>query len=217
MLMASLNPRLPSTPRLLALAGASFLAGVILLLGMCQQQPKSNQVSQNGPVSATTPSILLLSDKDASALRLPSYKTQVLAAINDAKHSIRAANYIIRPARDSVDAILAALAKAQKRGVKVEILIDDSRKYQSSAREDKNDEGIARAAALGLNISMDTKNRILHTKCLIIDGATAIVGSHNWTHSALGDNHETSILTHDPQIIADLERFLDGVEFGTGR
>lgn len=214
--MATLNPRLPSTPRLLALAGVSFLAGVILLLGMCQQS-KTKYVSSQGPVSATMLSILLLSDKDARALRLPSYKTEVLAAIKSAKHSIRAANYIIRPGRDSVDEILVALEKAQKRGVNVEIIVDDSRKYQSSAREDKNDEGISRAAELGLKISMDTKSRILHTKCIIIDGNTAIVGSHNWTHSALGDNHESSILTHDPQIIADLERFLNGVEIGNGR
>lgn len=214
--MATLNPRLPSTPRLLALAGVSFLAGVILLLGMCQQT-KNAPIHNGAPIAATSPAILLLSDKDARTLRLPSYKTEVLAAIKGAKHSIRAANYIIRPGRDSVDEILVALEKAQKRGVKVEIIVDDSRKYQSSAREDKNDEGISRAAELGLKISMDTKSRILHTKCIIIDGNTAIVGSHNWTHSALGDNHESSILTHDPQIIADLERFLDGVEIGNGR
>lgn len=214
--MATLNPRLPSTPRLLALAGVSFLAGVILLLGLCQQ-PKKAQYHNGAPISATSPAFLLLSDKDARALRMPSYRTEVINAIGSAKHSIRAANFLLRPSRESVDEILEALGKAQKRGVKVEIIVDDSRRYQSSSRDDKNDEGIARAADFGLKILMDTKSRTLHTKCMVIDGTTAIVGSHNWSHAALVDNHESSILTHDPQIIADLERFLDGVEIGTGR
>ena len=43
-----------------------------------------------------------------------------------------------------------------------------------------------------------------HTKLLIIDGEISVVGSTNWTYSALEKNHEVSVLIRSPEVAREI-------------
>ena len=46
----------------------------------------------------------------------------------------------------------------------------------------------------GVPVYYDSKDRITHNKILVIDNYITIVGSTNWTYSALKKNHEASVM-----------------------
>ena len=48
------------------------------------------------------------------------------------------------------------------------------------------------------------KDKLVHSKVIIIDGEISIVGSHNLTHSAFIYNYEVSVIMRDPEIAAKL-------------
>src|SRR4030042_7068000 len=47
-------------------------------------------------------------------------------------------------------------------------------------------------------------DKVVHTKIMIIDGKIAVVGSHNYTHSAFNYNHEVSVIIRDPDLCFQL-------------
>ena len=85
--------------------------------------------------------------------------------------------------------ILAALKAAHSRGVDVEVIVD-----KSSARESKKGSRYSAATYLanaGVPVWVDTKVAITHNKVMVIDGATVITGSFNFTAAA--QNHTPRI------------------------
>ena len=48
------------------------------------------------------------------------------------------------------------------------------------------------------------QDKLVHTKIMIIDGKIAIVGSHNFTHSAFSYNYEVSVILRDPDLCSQL-------------
>ncbi|MEO1322356.1 MAG: phospholipase D-like domain-containing protein [Pseudomonadota bacterium] len=57
-----------------------------------------------------------------------------------------------------------------------------------------------RLKSAGVAVKFDEKNVLLHSKLLIADGATALVGSHNWTRSSFNGTHEISLLVQEPGV-----------------
>ena len=69
-----------------------------------------------------------------------------------------------------------------------------------------------------MKVVLDEEKTTTHAKIVIIDGRTAVVGSHNWTGSALSRNREASLLIDDRPVIAEIENLLLGVPgFGPAR
>lgn len=54
-----------------------------------------------------------------------------------------------------------------------------------------------------------------HTKMVIIDNSTVILGSHNWTESALMSNHEASIETNCTSIVSKALSYFDNIWAGS--
>jgi len=52
-----------------------------------------------------------------------------------------------------------------------------------------------------------TSSRKVHVKLMIIDGKTAVLGSHNYTMSAFTTNYEISIMTQEKEIVKRLKNF----------
>jgi hypothetical protein len=83
--------------------------------------------------------------------------------------------------------IAKALLDAHKRGVKVEVVIDESRvtEQYSEATFFVNQ---------GVPVLADGKHAIAHNKVMIIDGKTLITGSFNFTKAAEASNAESRVL-----------------------
>jgi phosphatidylserine/phosphatidylglycerophosphate/cardiolipin synthase-like enzyme len=47
-------------------------------------------------------------------------------------------------------------------------------------------------------------DKLVHSKIMIIDNKIAIIGSHNYTHSAFSYNHEVSVIIRDPDLCSQL-------------
>lgn len=93
--------------------------------------------------------------------------------------------------------IAKSLLDAQKRKVKVEIILDKSQRTQkySSATFFANN---------GIPVKIDAAHAIAHNKIMIIDGEIVITESFNFTKSAEESNAENLLVIHDKKLA---ERF----------
>jgi phosphatidylserine/phosphatidylglycerophosphate/cardiolipin synthase-like enzyme len=88
------------------------------------------------------------------------------------------------------DPISKALLNAHKRGVKVEVILDKSRKREKNSSADS-------LAQAGIPIKIDAAHAIAHNKVIIVDGETVISGSFNFTRAAEDRNAENLLVIRD--------------------
>jgi cardiolipin synthase len=150
---------------------------------------------------------------------------QMLAAIDEAKVSIRLATYIFR-ADPLGEKFIAALAAAQRRGIAVTVLIDGfgggflfSPAYQ---RLRKKGVKTARFLHSSLPWKMAILNLRLHKKILSIDGTVAFVGGLNiGGENVLANRPRRPVCDHHFKVVGpivnEIEReFDEDWQFATG-
>jgi len=95
--------------------------------------------------------------------------------------------------KDKNNEALKEIHKKSKRGVKVEVIPDESQKTQkySSATFLFN---------AGIPTKIDVQQATVHNKVVIIDGETAITGSFNFTKAAEENNAENLLVIHDKKL-----------------
>ncbi len=86
--------------------------------------------------------------------------------------------------------IAKALLNAHKRGVKVEIILDKSQKREKYTAADF-------FANSGIPTKIDAAHAKAHNKVMVIDGATVITGSFNFTRAAEEKNAENLLIIRD--------------------
>lgn len=121
------------------------------------------------------------------------YLPTVLALINSATNSIEYLHLEQHDGR-AMRVIEAALSAAVKRGVSVRGLLDDGVDFNAAAVE--------RMLALGADVRLDTPQKMLHSKLVVVDGRAVLLGSTNWTGNSMGNNNETN-LRLDDRVLAD--------------
>ena len=114
--------------------------------------------------------------------------------IETSEHSIDVAVYSINN-----DAIVKALKKAHKRGVKIRILTD---KLQAAGKSSK----VKELYLSGINIRINSQHKIEHNKFAIYDNKIASTGSYNWTNPASDKNSENCLfLIHNKKAIKEYQ------------
>lgn len=120
-----------------------------------------------------------------------SYFQAVRMAISNAVLSIDIQMYFIiaNPGDryDPVSTLIDELIKAHKRGVKVRVVLEDS-KFK------ENQYAYTLLACNGIDVRFDTPRSLLHSKVVVVDRRICIVGSANWSRAAFIDNYEVSVL-----------------------
>ena len=86
--------------------------------------------------------------------------------------------------------IAQALADAEKRGVKVQVILDKSQRTEKYSSADF-------VAHAGIPTCIDTKHAIAHNKIMVIDGKTILTGSFNFTKAAESSNAENLLVIQD--------------------
>ena len=119
------------------------------------------------------------------------YADEVLRVINSAMRTIDIMMYEWRwyendPAHP-IQLINQALVRAVRRGVRVRALT-----YRGTITSKLREVGID---AKAWNIQ-----KLMHSKMIIVDSSAIIMGSHNFTGSAINSNIETSVLLYDAEI-----------------
>jgi phosphatidylserine/phosphatidylglycerophosphate/cardiolipin synthase-like enzyme len=127
------------------------------------------------------------------------YLPAVLGLINGATNSIEFVQLECHDDR-AVQAIEAALAAAVKRGVKVRGLLDDGVDFNAAA--------VARLLALGAEAKLDTPDKMTHSKLVVVDGKTVLLGSTNWTGNSMGNNNESNLRLDDEALAEYFGRYI---------
>jgi phosphatidylserine/phosphatidylglycerophosphate/cardiolipin synthase-like enzyme len=91
---------------------------------------------------------------------------------------------------------IGALAKAARNGIKVEILLS---KINNPSRK------IDYLKNAGVNVHT-CKKYYIHAKVIIVDKSSALLGSLNFTAPSINKNRELAIITHDPQVVKQLNQ-----------
>jgi phosphatidylserine/phosphatidylglycerophosphate/cardiolipin synthase-like enzyme len=91
--------------------------------------------------------------------------------------------------------IVAALIDAHRRGVPVTVIVDKISMHQRG-------EGVSAVRAAGIPVFIDRKPRIAHNKVMVIDRATVITGSFNFSASAQCCNAENLLIVRSSALAA---------------
>ena len=94
--------------------------------------------------------------------------------------------------------INAALIAAVKRGVQVRALVNSKMLRDNLVK-------------VGIKARTLNSKKILHAKAILIDGKTAIVGSHNFTQGGMALNHEVSIVCDLQTTYNDLREYFQNL------
>jgi len=113
---------------------------------------------------------------------------RIVNAINAAREEVLVQAYSF-----TSPPIARALEEAQRRSVRVRIIVDDS---QLTERYSQADE-VARA---GLEVWVDDPAGIAHSKVMVIDRLAVITGSFNFSRSAQERNAENLMVLRDPEL-----------------
>jgi hypothetical protein len=116
-----------------------------------------------------------------------------------------------------VFALAQSLKRARDRGVRVEVILDQNIDFLagenggSDLSEGKNFPAYAFLKAQGIPVSFDSPSTYLHSKVVVIDGETVILGSTNWTDSALKRNQETNVLIRSKLLAREIGAALSAI------
>lgn len=149
------------------------------------------------------PSSFGLPAEDVIPLVDEDYYPQVHQALTTAKKSILCVMYIadINPKYNHgwEYNLVNDLIGAHRRGVEVTVIFDQNIMFWETGKnlektERKSENAYELLKKNGVPVYYDSIDRVTHSKILVIDNYITIVGSANWTYSALRKNHEASVL-----------------------
>ena len=143
---------------------------------------------------------------------IEDYHTAALRLIAGAHHRVTIAIYVIRVDEDGpVDHLFRALGEAVQRGVDVRVVLDRGADWRTGAPDTKHVEPTKQLTKLGVRVVLDEEDRTTHAKVLVVDNRHVIVGSHNWTRSALAANREWSVEIDDAVIAHHIQAELSAL------
>lgn len=126
----------------------------------------------------------------------PENGDDIITLIDSAEESIDIEMYVFT-SRD----VIEALEHAKNRGVKVRIIIERNTIGGS------NEQTFQELAAKGFNIRYaSTSYKLTHSKFMIVDGKAVLVGSHNFSNSAIHKNREASVIIREAATVDEFSR-----------
>ena len=149
------------------------------------------------------------------------YYPEVHKALTNAKKSILCVMFMAKldpkHTKGNEYQLVLDLIAAHKRGVNVLVIFDQNIKFWKKGRENsiierKSEYAYELLLRNGVPVFYDNKERVTHSKILVIDEYITIIGSTNWTYSALRKNHEASVMIKSKSVALAFERKLEKIE-----
>ncbi len=134
------------------------------------------------------------------------YEQKVLELINFAQYSIHIAMFVMKRYDKGVNELIDALCEKALSGVDVKVILEFD--YDSSVVR-TNTPAYEYLKLNNVQVRKDPIGICTHTKLIIIDGEKVIIGSTNWTYSALYENNETSVLIEDKDFARECENYFN--------
>ncbi|MBO1223664.1 MAG: hypothetical protein JYX80_04510 [Candidatus Scalindua sediminis] len=149
------------------------------------------------------------------------YYPEVHKALTNAKKSILCVMFMAKldpkHTKGNEYQLVLDLIAAHKRGVNVLVIFDQNIKFWKKGRENsiierKSEYAYELLLRNGVPVFYDNKERVTHSKILVIDEYITIIGSTNWTYSELRKNHEASVMIKSKSVARTFERKLKKID-----
>lgn len=129
-----------------------------------------------------------------------AFTAKAQSFIDDAEREVRLCAYAWRwyanePQID-IQKFNVSLLRAVQRGVRIKCLVNNFSMYSYFT-------------SLGFTCRFVDRTRMLHTKAIVIDTKTLILGSHNLTKRANTDNFEASVAIQDYEVVQQFSTYFD--------
>jgi hypothetical protein len=117
--------------------------------------------------------------------------------------------------------LISVLIEAKKRGVDVEVVLDQNvdfvqRRHESDwENKIKSTRAYKRLKEAGVKVYYDEPVRYTHAKTVIIDNKIVILGSTNWTEASFDNNIETSVLINSGKMAGEILAYLKTIKIDT--
>jgi phosphatidylserine/phosphatidylglycerophosphate/cardiolipin synthase-like enzyme len=173
--------------------GIVLIAGGIIFTAAAQRPVKNSSAAYQ---------TVVLTNEDYFPVLLEAIdgaKKEIMISIFSFKTGLRKNTY--------PDTILSHLADAVKRGVKVIVILERSGRKSDDLNIQNSQTGRL-LAEKGINVFFDSPRKTTHTKLVVIDQRLLILGSHNFTQSALKYNNEISILLESPDMAKNVRDYM---------
>jgi len=188
---------------------AAFVVGLIIGFVLAVYLESQGYMGFGGSATTITTTVTQPYGCSVNTLLDRDYYRALLSILRNANKSIYVVMYVVkydpREPNDPVNTLLRILANMSSRGLDVRVVVDDET-YNSYP------ETVEFLKSSGVAVKLDeSKSRTTHAKIVIVDNATAVLGSHNWTESALAYNREASIVTDCPSVVESLLRYFSDI------
>lgn len=156
------------------------------------------QAAASQLASAPTPAWELLADQ--------AYEARVRRLIAGACSGVELVMFsVVLPddagATHPVRLMLETVIERHRAGIPVRVVLDQG---APPGRERPSVHAFRVLSEAGVAVRWDEDERTTHIKALVVDRRWCVLGSHNWTFSALRRNREQSLLVDDPALAARL-------------
>jgi cardiolipin synthase len=94
--------------------------------------------------------------------------------------------------------LIKDLIDAKKRGVKVEVILEAREGEDRTTQRNRYTGKILSKG--GVEVIYDSLSKTTHAKFMVVDGQLTLLGSTNWTYSALTNNNEASVLVRSKEV-----------------
>ena len=171
----------------------------VCVLALVLACPPSRAAREGGIVWITA-QVAPLVDADYYA----ASHTELLQARRSIQCALYLAKYNAKYPKGFEAILLGDLIAAHNRGVDVSVILDgNDRPWENDGKEQedkKNQSAFDFLTAAGVDVRYDSNDKLLHSKLIVIDESVTILGSTNWTYSALRKNHEASVIIRSPAV-----------------
>ncbi|MDP8263040.1 MAG: phospholipase D-like domain-containing protein [Candidatus Ancaeobacter aquaticus] len=149
------------------------------------------------------------------------YFQKTKQSLVNAKESIHVVMFVMRVSKQKHNTkpqqLVNELINAHKRGVDVEVILDQNidflnKRSKKLQKEIKSMEAYKQLRDAGVKVYYDDSTRYTHAKVIVIDGATVILGSTNWTKAALERNIEVSVLINSDQMAKEILEYIKQIK-----
>ena len=157
--------------------------------------------------AATKPAHLVPADS-IEILEDEAYYFRMQDILESAKNKIDVAMFFLSfpSPRHPSRILLEKLVNAQNDGVQVRVLVDKDRDDDPYGSRIINRNAIEYLTEHGINVKTDHADQLLHSKFVLIDDSTSIIGSHNWTAGSYFKYHDTSVAIHSSIFTSNMRK-----------